>query len=68
MKISLDIPDDIAAELASEATEYALSVEGLALHYLRAGMLQRKAEQQEAAELAQAERALLDQVRQRQKK
>ena len=66
MKLTLDIPGDIAAELASEAAEYTLSIEGIALHYLRAGMLQRQAEQREAAELAAAEQALLEQARARQ--
>lgn len=71
MKITFDIPDDITAELASEAAEHALSIEGIALHYLRAGMLQRQAEQRAAAELAAAElaaaeRALLEQARARQ--
>jgi len=66
MLITFDIPADVYAELRGEAAETGLSVEGLALYYLRAGMLQQQAEQKEAAELAQAERQLFDQVRQQQ--
>ena len=67
MKITLDIPADVAAELQQEAAQTGLSVEGLALYYLRAGMLLEQAEQREAAELAQAERHLFDRVAKRSK-
>ena len=66
MKITLDIPADVAAELQQEAAQTGLSVEGLALYYLRAGMLLEQAEQREAAELAQAERRIIEQARARQ--
>lgn len=64
MKITIDIGARIAAELQQEAAETSLSIEGLALYYLRAGMLLQQAEQREAAALAQAEQALLDRARQ----
>lgn len=62
MLITLDIAADIAAQLQQEAAETALSVEGLALYYLRAGMLLEQAERREAAELAEAERQLFERV------
>ncbi len=62
MLITLDIPADIAAELQQEATATALSVEGLALYYLRAGMLREQAERREAAELAETERQLFERI------
>ena len=63
MLITLNIPDDIATQLGQEAAETALSVEGLALYYLRAGMLIEQAEKREAAELAEAEQKLLERAR-----
>ncbi len=62
MRITIDIPADVAAQLRQEAIATALSVEGLVFYYLRAGMLLQQAEQREAAELAQAEQQLLERV------
>lgn len=65
MKITLDIPADVAAQLRQEAAETALSVEGLVYSYMRAGMLLEQAERRESAELAEAERQLLERVAKR---
>ena len=62
MLITFDIPADVAAELQQEAAETGLSVEGLVLYYLRAGMLLEQAERREAALLADAEQQLLERV------
>ena len=62
MLITLNIPDDVIAELQHEAAETALSIEGLAFYYLRAGMLLEQAEKREAAEIAEAEHQLLERV------
>ena len=62
MKITRDIPDDVYAEVQREDAELGplTRVETLARRYLRAGMLQRQAQQRESAELAEAERQLLE--------
>ena len=65
MLITLNIPDDIATQLGQEAAETALSVEGLALYYLRAGMLLQQAERRAAVEQAQAEQRLIEQAAKR---